>query len=264
MPWTRLQLGLKTSAPIWHPWKPQDYSARTAARRLSAIKHFFLFLFQEGHRSDNPAAGIEGPRLSQTLPGVLSEAEVDKLLDAARKTALSKPDNIRVSRRYALVEMLYATGLRVSELIALPIRAVSTPRDMLHLVGKGGRERLVPLSPVAIQAVTRYLDLAKTTYDEPSKYLFRSGKADKPMTRQRVGQVLKELAVEAYVPVDKVSPHKLRHAFATHLLAGGADLRALQQLLGHADISTTQIYTHILDARMRDLVLTKHPLAETD
>lgn len=241
----------------------QGFAARTAARRLSALKQFFLFLFQEGHRSDNPAQGIEGPRQARPLPDVLMEQEVDRLLDTARDRTVAQPEDPKAARLHAVVETFYATGLRVSELIALKRRAVAAGRDLIHLVGKGGRERLVPLSPLARRAIGHYLDI-RSQMSGPvaaNPYLFHGSCADASLTRQRVGQLLKDLAVAAGVSPAKVSPHKLRHAFATHLLAGGADLRSLQQMLGHADISTTQIYTHILDERMRDLVLTKHPLA---
>ncbi len=240
----------------------EGLAASTAARRLSVIKHFYLFLFQDAVTSHNPASGIEGPLRGRRLPGVLSEAQVDRLLDRAEALADQRPDHLPPVRLHAIVEVLYATGLRVSELAGLPRRALVDGGDMLFLVGKGGRERMVPLSKKARTALARYSALRDGGPDADSSYLFASRGKEGHLTRQRIGQMLKDLAVQAGVEPSRVSPHKLRHAFATHLLAGGADLRVVQQILGHVDISTTQIYTHILDARMKALVEAHHPLAK--
>ena len=245
-----------------HTLQRKGLSARTAARRLSAIRQFFLFLYRDGLRADNPAQGIDSPRQTARLPAVLDEADVDRLLETA--TSLAAGGGMKGLRLLAIVETLYATGLRISELVSLPRRAVGPDTDMILVAGKGGRERLVPLGSRAREALAAYLVvLDGTKADRVGKegdgYLFPSGRAH--LTRRRVGQLLKELAVVAGLPIASVSPHKLRHAFATHLLAHGADLRAVQQMLGHADISTTQIYTHVLDERLKTLVLKQHPLA---
>ncbi len=233
-------------------------SARTAARRLSAIKQYFGFLFAEGLRPDNPTASIDGPRRGRPLPKVLSEDQVDRLLQAAHRL-----EGAEGARTRALVELLYATGMRVSELVSLPLSAVRRDPRVLVVHGKGGRERMVPLSEPARAAVAAYLPLRAhfLPRDGTSPHLFPSRSADGHLTRQRFGQILKSLAVEAGLGRTDVSPHVLRHAFATHLLSHGADLRSVQAMLGHADISTTQIYTHVLDERLRALVEEKHPLA---
>ncbi|WP_417450439.1 site-specific tyrosine recombinase XerD [Kordiimonas sp.] len=237
--------------------------AGTVARRLSALRQFYLFLYSDGIRSDNPAKNIESPRQAQPLPKVLSENDVDRLLDTAEaQTASGKPEALRL---HALVETLYATGLRISELVGLPRRAVGPDSAMIMVRGKGGRERMVPLGGKARRALVAYtqaVDDASPKGAERSAFLFPSSGAEGHLTRRRVGQLLKDLAVAAGVMPSAVSPHKLRHAFATHLLAHGADLRAVQQMLGHADISTTQIYTHVLEERLKSLVLTKHPLSD--
>ncbi|TNE67541.1 MAG: site-specific tyrosine recombinase XerD [Alphaproteobacteria bacterium] len=231
----------------------------TVARRLSAIRQFYLFLFSDGVRTDNPAKNIESPRAGQPLPKVLSEADVDRLLDTAETRAGSgKPADLRL---HALVETLYATGLRVSELVSLPRRAVGPDTAMIMVTGKGGRERMVPLGGKARTALMAYLQALAASGTDVSRYLFPSSSAEGYLTRRRVGQLMKDLAVAAGVMPSALSPHKLRHAFATHLLAHGADLRAVQQMLGHADISTTQIYTHVLEERLKKLVLDKHPLS---
>ena len=236
--------------------------AGTVARRLSALRQFYLFLYTDGVRGDNPAVNIESPRQAQSLPKVLSENDVDRLLDTAEALAEDgKPETLRL---HALVETLYATGLRISELVALPRHAVGPDSAMIMVRGKGGRERMVPLGSKARQALMAYqraLDGSLEKGQERSSFLFPSSGAEGHLTRRRVGQLLKDLAVAAGVMPSAVSPHKLRHAFATHLLANGADLRAVQQMLGHADISTTQIYTHVLEERLKSLVLEKHPLS---
>ncbi len=236
------------------------FSPRTGARRLSALRQYFQFLLLEGVRADDPTAAIDGPRLPRALPKHLSEAEVDALLTAARET-----EGPRGRRLLAIVELLYATGLRVSELAALPATALRAEGAMI-VRGKGGKERMVPLGRPAKAAVEAYapdrLGFAPGGRDSP--WLFPSTGKDGRLTRRRIGQMLDDLAIKAGIDPARVSPHVLRHAFATHLLHHGADLRSVQELLGHADLSTTEIYTHVLDERLKALVLEKHPLASAD
>lgn len=232
-------------------------AARTAARRLSALRQFYCFLFADGLRGDDPTAILESPRQGRPLPKILSEADVGRLLDAA-----ARRDGVEGRRLRALVELCYATGMRVSELVGLPLAAVARDPEMVIVRGKGDKERMVPLSEPARDAVREWLavrdgSVAKGT---ANPFLF-PGRAGRHLTRQRFFQLLKELAEAAGLDRRKVSPHVLRHAFATHLLHHDADLRSVQQMLGHADISTTQIYTHVLDERMRRLVTEHHPLA---
>ena len=234
----------------------------TSARRLSALRQFFRFLFAERFREDDPCCAIDSPRQGRPLPRYLSEEEVERLLAAAHRRGGGKG-----KRLAALMELLYATGLRVSELVALPLSAMSRDGRMLIVNGKGGKERMVPLSEPAMEAVAVYQRTrehfmpAGRRPDESSPWLFPSRSRAGHLTRNRFGQLLKGLAVDAGVDPDKVSPHVLRHSFASHLLAHGADLRSLQQMLGHADIATTQIYTHVLDERLKRLVNEAHPLA---
>jgi len=233
-------------------------SARTAARQLSAIRQFHRFLFSEGVRGDNPCDTIDSPRQGRSLPKLLSEDDVSVLLAAAHRR--SGAEGARIA---ALVEMLYATGLRVSELVSLPLAASTRDPRWLTVTGKGGRERIVPLSVPAREAVAAYLG-ERDRFLKPgavSPYLFPSRAGAGHLTRQRFAQQLKALAIEAGLDPAKISPHVLRHAFATHLLAHGADLRSVQKMLGHADISTTQIYTHVLEERLKALVQQHHPLA---
>ena len=242
-------------------------SVSTRARRLSAIKQLFRFAFEDGWRTENPAIDIRGPGRTRRLPKTLSTDEVERLIAAARETGRTAEDRVRNA---CLIELLYATGLRVSELVSLPVSNARGDPRMLLVRGKGGRERMVPLSAPARRALSEWLPL-RDTADEAaalksrrpaSRYLFPSrGKAGH-LTRHRFFTLIKEIAVAAGVAPDKVTPHTLRHAFATHLLAGGADLMTIQALLGHADVGTTEIYTHILDARLQELVLTHHPLAD--
>ena len=233
----------------------------TQARRLSALRQFFGYLVSEGVRDDDPTATLDAPRAGQALPKVLTQAEVDALLDTAH--AMDGPEGARLA---AIVELLYATGLRVSELVSLPLAAAQhgAGAGVLWLRGKGGRERMVPIGRAAAAALERYLAVRGVFVTAPgmAKWLFASRSTEGYLTRRRVGQLLKWLALEAGLDPAKVSPHVLRHAFATHLLTHGADLRALQTLLGHADIGTTQIYTHVLEERRRALVLEHHPLAD--
>jgi integrase/recombinase XerD len=230
-------------------------AARTQARRLSSLRQFFLFLLREGVRADNPAAELETPKLPQTLPKYLSEAEVDLLL----ATAAEYP-GVPGLKANAGLEILYATGLRVSELLALPARALATDAAMLLIKGKGGRERIVPLSDAAKRAALKLRDGTAKPRLVP-RYLFSGRDPAHPMTRQGFGLLLKHIALKAGIDPARLSPHVLRHSFASHLLAHGADLRSLQKLLGHADIATTQIYTHVLAARLQKLVEAHHPLA---
>ena len=235
----------------------------TSARRLSALRQFFRFLYAERVRGDDPTAALDSPRQGSRIPKFLSEAEVDCLL-AAAKTRLGR-NGLRLG---ALLEILYATGLRVSELVGLPLSALSRDGVMLVVRGKGDKERMVPLSEPAKDAVDAYLAVRETFIPKgrmsasARNRLFPSRSRDGHLTRARLAQLLKDLAIEAGLPPNRVSPHVLRHSFASHLLAHGADLRSLQQMLGHADIATTQIYTHVLDERLKALVNEAHPLAQ--
>jgi len=244
----------------------QGLSKATRARRLSAIKQLYRFGFDEGWRTDNPALQIKGPGRAQRLPKTLDIPEVDRLLDAARVVGRSAADKVRNT---CLMELLYATGMRVSELVALPVSAARGDPRMLLVLGKGGKERMVPLSPPAREALATWLkewdqqqNLAREKGAPTSRFLFPSRGKSGHLTRHRFYLLIKELAVSGGVAPDKVTPHTLRHAFATHLLANGADLRVIQTLLGHADVATTEIYTHVLDERLSDLVLEHHPLAK--
>jgi integrase/recombinase XerD len=234
-------------------------AASSAARRLSALRQFHRFLLAEGVRADDPTLTIDSPRRGRALPKILSVTEVGALIEAAR--ARTGPRGARLA---ALVELLYATGLRVSELVGLPLSAVARGRSVIAVRGKGGRERMVPLTTPAREAVDTWLAV-RHVFLPPgasSPWLFPARRAKGGhLTRTRFAGLLKELAVEAGVDPRRVSPHVLRHAFASHLLANDADLRSVQQMLGHADISTTQVYTHVLDGRLRALVRDRHPLA---
>jgi integrase/recombinase XerD len=242
---------------------------RTRARRLSALRQLFRFLVAEDVIGENPVEGQASPKISKPLPKTLSVVETERLLNAASKRAgqgLKGRDLIRALRLHCLVEMLYATGMRVSELVSLPRTVLTGDTRVLTIKGKGGRERLVPLNGPARQALDRYLNAGTNPEDGvarqlPTKWLFPSKSVEGYMTRQRLAQELKELAIEADLDPERVSPHVLRHAFASHLLDRGADLRSVQQLLGHADISTTEIYTHVLDERLKQVVFDHHPLA---
>lgn len=241
---------------------------RTAARRLSALRQFFRFMYAERLRADDPTIVIDAPKAGRVLPKYLSEDEVDRLLACAANHAGADG-----KRLVALMEILYATGLRVTELVGLPLAALSRDGQVLVVRGKGGKERMVPLSEPATDAIHAYLAVrdrflpkaAKGPGGSPcpggSPFMFPSRAKQGFLTRARFAQILKELAVEAELAPTRVSPHVLRHSFASHLLAHGVDLRALQQMLGHADISTTQIYTHVLDERLVRLVQTTHPLS---
>ncbi len=244
----------------------QGLAKATRARRLSAIRQMFRFAHDEGWRPDNPAIRIKGPGPSARLPKTLSLDEVERLLDAARTKGRDEAGRLRNA---ALVELLYATGMRVSELVGLPVAAARGDPAMILVRGKGGKERMVPLSAPARAALADWL-ICRDAVEEAgrkagravSRALFPGPGAEGHLTRQHFYLLIKEIAVLAGVDPGKVTPHTLRHAFATHLLAGGADLRVIQTLLGHADVATTEIYTHVLDDRLRELVLTKHPLAK--
>lgn len=241
----------------------QGLAKSTRARRLSAIRQLFRFAFEEGWRSDNPAIRMKGPGKDQRLPKILDVPDVQRLIDAAGAGGRD------TRRNTCLMELLYATGMRVSELVGLPVAAVRGDPRMLLVKGKGGKERMVPLSPSARTAVKDWLverdtaeELARKAGKPPSRFLFPSHGTEGHLTRHRFFVLIKELAVAGGVSPSKVTPHTLRHAFATHLLANGADLRSIQTMLGHADVATTEIYTHVLDERLQDLVLTHHPLAK--
>jgi integrase/recombinase XerD len=240
------------------------FAASSVARRLSAIRQLYRFLYAEGHRADDPSAVIEGPKRNRALPKVLSIAEVDRLLAQARadmgQADQGAPKRLRAARLACLIEVLYATGLRVSELIALPISAAERNARMLTVRGKGNKERLVPLNEAAKKAMSEYLALLSAKGVRQTKWLFPSFGRTGHLTRQHFARELKALAAAA--GLRQVSPHVLRHAFASHLLHNGADLRVVQTLLGHADISTTQIYTHVLEERLKSLVRDLHPLAD--
>jgi integrase/recombinase XerD len=238
--------------------------ASSVARKLSAIRQLYRFLYSERHRSDDPAAILEGPRRGRPLPKVLSIADVDRLISTARGNVQSveSGEALRAARLHCLLELLYATGLRVSELVALPASAARRDQRMLMVRGKGDKERLVPLNDAARQAMTDYRARLKDSKAAESKWLFPSFGESGHLTRQHFARDLKALAAQCGLRGEAVSPHVLRHAFASHLLQNGADLRVVQTLLGHSDISTTQIYTHILEERLKTLVRDLHPLAD--
>ncbi len=244
----------------------QGLAASSTARKLSAVRQFFRFLYVEGTRSDNPATVIDRPRLSRPLPKTLSVDDVEQLLKHSRMLVekATPARKLAALRLNCLVEITYATGLRVSELVGLPVTAATSDDRFLFVRGKGGRERLVPLSQPAKQAMHAYLrelnvKMAGRAGDQA--WLFPSRGRSGHLTRQRFGQELKQLGLQAGIDPHHLSPHVMRHAFASHLVAYGADLRSVQQMLGHADISTTQIYTHVLDERLKQLVHDHHPLS---
>ncbi|NOE17372.1 tyrosine recombinase [Ruegeria atlantica] len=244
----------------------QGLSRSTRARRLSAIKQLYRFAFEEGWSETNPAIQIKGPGRQKRLPKTLDVPEVDRLLAAARQTGRSKADRVRNT---CLMEVLYATGMRVTELVSLPVSSARGDPRMLLVMGKGGKERMVPLSPPARDALAAWLTVRDEAEDQTvekggqrSRFLFPSRGKSGHLTRHRFFLLVKELAVQGGVSPEKVTPHTLRHAFATHLLANGADLRSIQTLLGHADVATTEIYTHVLDERLSELVLQHHPLSK--
>ena len=245
----------------------QGLSAATRSRRLSAIRQFYAFTVEEHWRSDNPAIQISGPGRKKSLPKTLSVEQVDQLLDCAQRSGKTQIDRLRDT---CLMQMLYATGMRISELMTLPLSVARGHPQYLLIRGKGNKERIVPLSPDAQASLSDWLahrdqtdDLDQAQGRTPSPYLFPSRGKQGHYTRHWFYQKLKSWAVDCGIDPEQVSPHTIRHAFATHLLQNGADLRVIQTLLGHADISTTEIYTHVLQDRLRDLVLDHHPLSNT-
>lgn len=244
----------------------RGFAASSAARRLSSLRQFFRFLMLEGVRGEDPTSALDAPKKRRGLPKVLSEGEIDRLLTEARRQVEASDaglGRLRALRMLCCLELAYATGMRVSELIALPRAVAAAGRPFLLVRGKGGRERMVPIGGPALEAMRLYLgELAERLPHADGTWLFPAESASGHVTRQAFGRDLKRLAGAAGISAAKVSPHVLRHAFASHLLQNGADLRAVQQLLGHADISTTQIYTHVLDERLKALVETSHPLAD--
>jgi integrase/recombinase XerD len=251
----------------------QGFKASTAARRLSAIRQWHLFLYAEGERSDDPTATLEGPKQGRALPKVLSLAQVDRLFEVALEALDNAPPSssahMRAARLYGLLELLYATGMRVSELVSLPMSAARSPERFLIIKGKGQKERLVPLTPKAKEAIYIYLEALKRQAPQMSVspksdtlWLFPAYSDTGHLTRQAFARDLKGIAAAAGLKSAQISPHVLRHAFASHLLQNGADLRVVQELLGHADIATTQIYTHLPDERLKSLVRDLHPLGD--
>ena len=245
----------------------RGFKSSSLARRLSAVRQLYRFLYAEGKRGDDPAAVLEGPKHARSLPKVLSIADVDALLKNARansdNTKQPPLHRLRAARLLCLLEVVYATGLRVSELVTLPAAAARRDQRMLVVRGKGGKERLVPLNKQAKRAMAEYLELrGKADRDKESKWLFPSFGEQGHLTRQHFARELKALGAACGIQSSRLSPHVLRHAFASHLLHNGADLRVVQTLLGHADISTTQIYTHVLEERLKTLVRDLHPLAD--
>ncbi len=243
----------------------EGLAASTAALKCSAIRQFFAFLYTEGHRGDNPALSVDRPRTRRPLPKVLSEDETRRLVEAASG---ADPKSLRMR---AMVELLYAAGLRVSELVSMPLSAVAGAREAVIVRGKGDKERLVPIGGAARRALDDYLGVREAFLKKdadgepvPSRFLFPSRGKTGHVTAARFAQLIKDLAIAAGIAPERVSPHVLRHAFATHLLSGGADLRSVQAMLGHADIATTEIYTHVSQDRLRDLVFSSHPLARKE
>jgi integrase/recombinase XerD len=234
----------------------RDLSHATVARKAAALRRFFAFLADEGHRADDPGTALPRPGARRSLPKVLSHQDIDRLFAAIAERQARIPPDPNDLRLSALIELLYGSGLRATELVSLPRNAIQPDRPYIILKGKGGRERLAPVSDRARAAVAAWR--AHVASDRP--WLFPSGKGH--LSRIRLYQLIKALAADAGIPPDRVSPHVLRHAFATHLLEGGADLRALQAMLGHADIATTEIYTHVDSKRLIELVNTRHPLVD--
>ncbi len=234
-------------------------AASTQARKLSACRQFFGFLYSEGRRKDDPTNAVEAPRRQRPLPKILSAADVGKLIEVAQQD--QTPEGVRLT---AIIEILYAAGLRVSELVTLPLAAAKSRDGFVLVTGKGNKERLAPLGAHAREAIEAWLKVRDEFLPKgvkESRFLFPSRAADGHVTRRRCHQMLKELALKAHIDPEKLSPHVLRHAFATHLVEGGADLRSVQTMLGHADIATTQIYTHVAKDRLAGVVSSAHPLA---
>jgi len=244
----------------------QDFAPNSQARRLSTLRQFFQFLYAEGLRHDDPSAEIDAPKKQQSLPKIVSEKQVALLLDEAQRQAQlsdsSEAQSLRRLRVHAILELLYATGLRISELVTLPVNSVRGDPLYLMIRGKGAKDRLVPLTLTAKNAVALWLKKRDQTKFSSSHYLFPSASKAGFIPRQVVAREIKQLAIGLGFSAHQLSPHVLRHAFASHLLQHGADIRAVQQLLGHSDITTTQIYTHVLEEKLYRLVTEHHPLAE--
>lgn len=244
----------------------QGFAASSQARRLSAMRQFYKFLFAENIRGDDPSSILDAPKKPQSIPKILSEADVSRLLERAQAEAAEEgPGKLLRLRMLALLELLYATGMRVSELVSLPAKVLDQEGRFLIIRGKGNKERLVPLSRSAVRALADYADARRAAIaagDADSPWLFASSGEQGYLPRQVFARDLKSLAGRAGIRAASISPHVLRHAFASHLLQNGADLRVVQELLGHSDISTTQIYTHVLEERLREVVETHHPLAK--
>jgi integrase/recombinase XerD len=260
---TLLTAGADDIAAFLETLEAEGLAASTAALKCSALRQFYIFLYAENHRGDNPTAAIDRPKTRRPLPKILTEEEAARLVETAGGPGA------KASRLRAMVELLYSAGLRVSELVSLPLSAVEGAHGAVLVRGKGGKERMAPVGGAACRAVKDYLAvrgefLARNAEGEPqpSRYLFPSRGKTGHVTAARFAQLIKELAVEAGIAPERVSPHVLRHAFATHLLSGGVNLRALQSMLGHADITTTEIYTHVAQDRLKDLVFSAHPLAK--
>ncbi len=234
----------------------QNLAPATRARKLSVIKQLHAFMYAEEWRGDNPAAPVRAPSIPRKLPKTLTTDDVSRLINAAHEG-----DDAASLRRACLIEVLYATGLRVSELVSLTAAQMRRQPQMIRVKGKGDKERLAPLSDRARLAIEKYLIARDASKHKDSRFMFPSRGKSGHLTRERFYQMIRDLAVKAGLDPAGISPHTLRHAFATHMLANGADLRVIQTLLGHADISTTEIYTHVLDENLRELVLNKHPLA---
>lgn len=243
----------------------RGFAASTQSRKLSVLRQFYRFLYAEGLRGDDPTGTLDSPRRERPLPRTMREDEVGRLLDMAAAEAAAPPPGMgrpAALRLHALLEVLYATGLRVSELVSLPASVAARDERFFTVRGKGGKERLVPLSPKAREAMKKWLAAREGAATAESPFLFPAGSGSGHLPRQVFARELKGLAARAGISAAAVSPHVLRHAFASHLLQNGADLRVVQQLLGHSDISTTQIYTHVLEKRLVELVNTHHPLAD--
>ena len=244
----------------------EGFAATSQARRLSSLRQFFKFLYAEGLRGDDPSGYIDTPRKRQNLPKIINEKQVTRLLEIAEENAkrsdLAPADLKKNMRLYTIVELLYATGLRISELVSLPVRIARGNPNFLLVRGKGAKERMVPLSDRAREALSTWLKLRDQTLMSGSPYLFPAHAGQGYIARQVVARELKTLASAAGISARNISPHIIRHAFASHMLQHGADLRVVQQLLGHSNISTTQIYTHVLEEKLQSLVNEHHPLAE--
>jgi integrase/recombinase XerD len=238
---------------LGHEWR--DLARASVARKSSALRRFFGFLVADGHRTDDPSRDLPRPGSARPLPKTLSNADIDRLFETLEARCEAAP-NVQNLRLRALIELLYGSGLRATELVSLPRGALAPGRPYAVLRGKGGKERLVPVGERALAAVAAYV----VHVPADARYLFPSGA--KHLSRVRLFQLVKALAADAGLPSDRISPHVLRHAFATHLLEGGADLRALQMMLGHADIATTQIYTHVQTRHLVEMVQAKHPLGD--